>query len=49
MKKLTDPKILISLVIVLTVLGAFAAKTMSGGSISSGHGHSHGEEHGHEH
>ena len=47
MKKLTDPKIFIPLIIVLIALGAFAATTMSGGS--GGHGHSHGEEHGHEH
>ena len=32
MKKLTDPKIFIPLIIVLIALGAFAATTMSGGS-----------------
>ena len=48
MKKLTDPKIFIPLIIVLIALGAFAATTMSGGDTSGGHGHSHGD-HGHEH
>jgi len=49
MKKLTDPKILIPLVIVLIALGAFAATTMTGGNTTpTNYGQSQGD-HGHEH